>query len=499
MARLDLYGGSYEARSVIANAQRCINYFPEVNRKDSPVPFTYYQRPGLRKLTRDVANRAPVRGLYRASNGNGYCVIGQKVYSISPGWVLTHIGTLAAAGTTPVSFIDNGIEIWLVDGSTSGYSIILATNAFSVVVDATGTFTGATRVDYIDTFMIWNVPGTNQFGSTLSNSLSFNALYVAAKTAFPDPLVVPIINRHEIILLGQLKSEIWYNAGNAQFPFALLPGAYIEHGCGAPYSPATADIELFWLSQDLQGDRMILSQKGYDTRRVSNHALEWAMMQMAIVSDAIGFTFQQGGHVYYEIVFPSAGQAWLYDAALGEEPTMAWHQRCWGGPDGLERPRERCAAFMYGTNVVGDYADGTIYALDISRYYDEVGDAEQNIPCVKGFPHIVQGMNNTTGRPELADGRNLQIHQFLLDFQVGEAPLDTAGNPAEVWLRWSRDKGKTFGTEVLQSAGAPGEYMTQPQWATAGLARDFVFEIGHSIRGPAALNSAWIDATILNN
>jgi hypothetical protein len=249
MARLDLYGGSYEARSVIANAQRCINYFPEVNRKDSPVPFTYYQRPGLRKLVRDATNRAPVRGLYRASNGNGYCVIGQKVYSISSGWVLTHIGTLATAGTTPVSFIDNGIEIWLVDGSVNGYSIILATNVFSVVVDATGTFTGATRVDYIDTFMIWNVPGTNQFGSTLSNSLSFNALYVAAKTAFPDPLVVPIINRHEIILLGQLKSEIWYDAGNAQFPFALLPGAYIEHGCGAPYSPATADIELFWLSR----------------------------------------------------------------------------------------------------------------------------------------------------------------------------------------------------------------------------------------------------------
>ncbi len=47
MARLPLLGGAYTARSVIANAQKCINLYPEKNQSDSPVPLTHYQRPGF--------------------------------------------------------------------------------------------------------------------------------------------------------------------------------------------------------------------------------------------------------------------------------------------------------------------------------------------------------------------------------------------------------------------------------------------------------------------
>jgi len=50
MARLLLLGGSYVARSIIANVQKCLNLYPELNTKDAPVPVTYYQRPGFRPL-----------------------------------------------------------------------------------------------------------------------------------------------------------------------------------------------------------------------------------------------------------------------------------------------------------------------------------------------------------------------------------------------------------------------------------------------------------------
>ena len=73
MARLDLIGGAYAARSIIANAQRCINVYPEKNREDSVVPFTYYQRPGLKKQSSPpVAGIG--RGVLRDSQGNGYAV-----------------------------------------------------------------------------------------------------------------------------------------------------------------------------------------------------------------------------------------------------------------------------------------------------------------------------------------------------------------------------------------------------------------------------------------
>ncbi len=498
MSRLDLVGGSYFARSAIANAQRCINYYPERNRVDSPVPFTYYQRPGLRPLVQGPAQ--PVREVWRASDGQGFCVIGQKCYYIDPAWALVELGTLTFNAMTPVRFADNGVTVVLVDGSTTGYSIDLATHAFAPIVDATGTFTGATAFAYIDTFLIWNYPGTKVFGSTLSNTVSFNALYISAKTAFPDPLIYPVVNRNEIILLGALKSEIWYDAGAPQFPFAKLPGAYIEHGCVAPYSVATADIETFWLSQDLQGARMVLALKGYDTRRVSNHALEFALSQMANVSDAIGFTYQQEGHVYYVLTLPTGNQTWVFDTSLEDDPTMAWHQRAFTPVEGqYDRWRANCGAFIYGQNVVGDYANGTLYAQDKSQYFDRVDGVDYRIGCVKGFPHIVQGWDERSAQAVLASGKLVQHRMFQLDLEVGSVPLDADGNAQSIWLRWSDTKGLSWEQAVLQTVGAPGVYETSPLWRGIGIARDRVYEIAHSLNGPAALNSAWVDGTVLAN
>lgn len=496
MDRLPLAGGSYSARSPIANAQRCVNYYPELNRGDAPVPFTYYQRPGLRPLCQ--GDIAPVRGIYQASNGSGYAVTGTSVWTIDSAWNLTKIGTLAVSAVTPVSFIDNGETIFLADGSTSGYSIDLGTNAFATISDPTGTFTGATRVDYIDTFMLWNIPGTRSFGSTLSDELVFDALYVAGKSGYPDPLSTLIVNKREIILLGTLKGEIWYDAGNTGFPFAELPGAYIEHGIASPYSIAATDIQTFWLSRDLYGQGIVFALRGYDTRRISNHALEYALSQMASISDAIGYIYQQAGHVFYVLTFPTGNQTWVYDLSLESDPTMAWHQRAWTDANGnLTRHRGMSAAVINNVNVVGDYANGTIYAQDPNHYVDSVDGIDGPISFIKGFPHILAGSAQRGGAQRtLAAGQQFQFGKFIADIEAGNGPLETDGSPATIGLTWSIDRGKTFGTTVLQSDGATGEYTAQPQWPTSVLGRDVVFELSHSIAGPAALNSAWVEATV---
>lgn len=87
----------------------------------------------------------------------------------------------------------------------------------------------------------------------------------------------------------------------------------------------------------------------------------------------------------------------------------------------------------------------------------------------------------------------------MLDLECGNGPRDVDGNPAQITLRWSINRGKTFEQEVLQSSGAPGQYETQPQWLALGQARDFVFEIQHQIAGEAALNGAWIDSEVMNS
>jgi hypothetical protein len=500
MARLPLLGGAYSARWVGANAQRCINLYPELNPKDALVPVTHYQRPGLRLLAQGPV--APVRGLYRASNGQGYCVIGQNVYQIGPppGWALTLLGQLAIAGTNLTSMIDNGTTAVLVDNSPLGYTINLATGAFAQINDPTGIFAGGRKVDYIDTFILWAPinPGSNAFGSTLSNEITFDALYIAGKTDYPDPLQTLIVNRHEIMLMGQLKSEQWYDAGNATFPFAELPGAYIEHGIVAPYSLASQDISVFWLSQDLQGQGIVLRQRGYDTTRISNHALEYAIRKMAQsvgIADAIAYTYQSDGHVFYVLTFPAGDQTWVFDDSLGGNPQEAWHQRAWADQQGvLHRERANCGAFINGQFVVGDWQNGALYALDPDCYTDN----GQAIQFLRSFPFVAAGENAGSARP--IDYKRAKYNGFWADVQTGDilAPDGTAG---VISLRWSDSRGKTWGNPVIQRLGGPGEYNVQPQWLNLGVGRGVyrVFELSYSVMAEAALNGAWVEAEVMSS
>jgi len=523
VARLPLIGGAYSARWVGANAQRAINLYPENNPKGiSPVPMTHYQRPGLSPLGQqnvigdfnldfnldfyvDVINipTAQGRGIYTASNGKGYCVIGQGLYAIGTDWSVTLLGNLLANSTSMVSMIDNGTTLVLVDGSPQGYTVDLATNVFAVLVDSSGIFTGSTRVDIIDGFIIGNLIGTNIFFSTLNNVITIDPTYVAAKNNYPGNIITLGVSRRQILLLGNLKSEIWYDAGNPLFPFAELPGASIEHGCIAAYSWATEDINAYWLGQDLQGAGIVFKQTGYTTTRISNHALENAILSMIKtvgVEDAVGYTYQQGGHVFYGLNFPAGNQTWVYDASIGD-PNLAWHQRAWTDANGvLNRDRVISVANLYGLNVGLDWQYGTLYSLDRDTYTDTVQGVTGNISCIRTFPHILAGMGPNPNNPLVeAEGKRVKFNNFIADIEVGDVPLDSNGAAGQVFLRVSMDRGKSFGEPIPMSLGTPGQYLTEPKWQVIGIGRDVVFELSYSAIGSVALNGAWVDIHVLNS
>ncbi len=494
--RLELVGGAYYTRGGFSSAQRCINWFPESNRKDSLVPWTYYRRPGNRNVVQGPV--APVRGLYRASNGNGYCVIGQGVYSIAANWKLTLLGNLTAIASNLVSFTDNGTEILLVDGSPTGYSINLATNAFAAIVDPTGIFTGSVKVATIDGFLLWVIPASQDYGSTLPNELVFNATYFAAKNGNPDNLVTLFVNQHEIYLFGSVKSEIWYNSGGALFPFALLPGSYIEHGILALYSLASIGKNLFWLGQDLQGDGYVLRQSGYTTTIISNYAISYAINQMkragANLSDAIGYTYNLEGHSFYVLTFLSGDQTWVYDMTAAD-PENAWHQRGWTDANGiLHRERANCSAFINNQIVIGDWQNGGLMVLDNDYAYDDVAGLPTPITVLRTFSHLrlAEGQNG----PMESNGKLLQLKSFSADFETGYGQQAPDGTDPSISLRLSVDRGKSWSPSIKVSAGKDGQFDILPNWKPLGLGRFPGFELSHSLAGPCSLCGAWIETTM---
>jgi len=505
---LELTGGSYATRSPLGSSERCVNLFPEPFR-GNPKRHTFYPTAGLRGvLVPPVAGAG--RGVWRASNNNGYCVVGTNVYAILPNNKFQLLGSLTENSSYLCSMRDNGVQAFLVDNSTTGYTWNIQTNSgFGKITDATGTFKGGTRADFLDGYLLWNFPLTNEYGCTTQGAIGFNSTLVGVKDAYPDFINTFIVNQREIFLFGNTRSEIHYNAGNPLFPFAILPGAYIEFGCVAPYSVAAIDKGVFWLGQSELGAGLVLRQSGYQTSIVSNYALSYAIQQMPQISDAIGFTFMRDGHMFYALTFPAGNQTWVYDVTLGS-PADGWHQEGFLDPNGvLNRSRVVAMAWVNGLNLGQDWQNGTLYEVSPDYYAMDVDLADgkgpwaRPIPRIRTFPRVEAAAGGPQGLAP-SDGKGIVLHKFLADFQCGDGPLGANSQPPQLALRLSVDRGRTFGQNILQSTATltdKGEvteasYRILPQWQNLGLARWPVFELSWSFAGPAALNGAWIDASL---
>lgn len=484
MSRVPLIGSAYQERSVIAGGMETINLFAESNEdKAAPTPVTYYLTPGTSSFaTPEEVDQAASRCTYRTSIGTAYSVIGSKVFSVQPNGALVFVGNIADR-PSQVYMADNGLALVLVDGD-QGWAIDLATNNFAEIIDAS--FYGADFVVFLDTFFVFNRPDTNQFYISLSTvtfamltgGTAFDPLDIAAKSGSADPIVAILTYQKQLWLIGALTSEIWIGSGAADFYFQLVQGAYIDHGCGAAYSAANTDVIGIWLMQDRSGKNMVVKTNGYGVEDIGTPFLTNEFNSYVTTSDAIGFFFQLDDHAFYVLVFPQANKSWLY-----ELKTQQWNRWAFLNIDTgvLERHRANCCMFFNNMNLVGDYATGKIYLLSTDVYTD-VSDNPANptpIRRVKTFMHMVG--------PEF---QRVVYNSFDADMEVGRQDhvIETTPN---VFLRWSDDRGVTFGNPVPQSMGKGGEFNTTISWNRLGMARDRIFKLEWSEPIKTALNGGF--------
>jgi len=463
MARIPLTGGAYQSRSLIAAAQSCQNLYLEhmPPEEGEPSPVVHLPTPGLRRLAQSAG---AWRCLYRSKSGALYGAVGNGLYAISDGWVLKQLATLTGYDG-PVSMSDNGTDLLVVDGSTSGWWVDLATNVMTPVQDAA--FYGADRVRCIDQYFALNRPGTNQFYLTDAISRVFNPLYVSAKAGLDRLISLDVVQR-QLWLIGDQTTEIYGITGAADFPLGIVGGG-IDHGCAARHSVARSDGAMFWLSLDKDGCAVVLRGANYQAARVSHHGLEYILQGYARIDDAVGYVRQEGGHSFYVLIFPSANATWVFDMA-----TREWHS--WHSDNG--RHRSACHTFAHGQHVVGDYATGTLYALDPLA----LDDNGVPIRRVRAFPHI------------LSDGKRVSYVSLTLDMQTGTAK---PGDPEPmVAVRWSDDRGATWGVPVLVGMGLAGDTFALPTMWNLGHARDRVFEFSWDFPAPTSLQGAWIETRV---
>ncbi len=481
--RTPFLGPAYKAKSSNIAANRLINLYPEIVEVDGAGKDvgSFVMAPGLDLLA--TVGTGPIRGAYAmpatSTVVTPYLIVvsGNTVYLVNP----TYGGT-ATAGTIntssgPVSIIGNIIgttwQVAIFDGNAGWLAFIAGTLQFqqlNLPFSSSAPYGPPAVATYQDTFGLLNVVGTNLWYQSNPGDLStWAALDYSAADSFPDNVQSLVSIHNEIWLLKQFDTEIWYDAGNAGFSFSRLQGTFIESGCAAPFSVAKGGEALFWLSQNAQGQGVAVMATGYQPVRISTHPLEADWQAYATISDAIAWCYQQEGHLFYVLTFPTAGKTWVYDATaslqLGE---ACWHERAAFENGAMSRHWANCFCFFNGQCVVGDYRNGNLYALDPAAQTDN--------GAKRKWLRSWRALAKPSEKP-------VSFKSLRIDMQTGVLVASgTEPQAPQIMLRWSDDGGNTWSPYRQRDAGQIGATANRVKWNQLGGTRrnhglDRIFEI----------------------
>jgi hypothetical protein len=498
-----ILGSAYVTRSINAANNRMVNLFPEIVAEGGKEPAFLNRAPGLRLIT--PVGTGPVRGLWQYG-GYAYVVSGNTLYRLDSQYNITYLGTVANDG--PVSMSDNGTQLFVAcNGPSFVYNA--TTGVFSQITDPD--FPGALTVSYLDGYFVFIEPNSQRVWVTsLLDPLSIDPLDFASAEGNPDNLVSSITDHSEVWLFGTTSVEVWYNAAlGAGFPLQRIQGAFNEIGCAATFSVAKLDNGLFWLGADNRGQGIVYRSQGYTGLRISTHAIEWQIQQYGNISDAIAYTYQQDGHSFYVLTFPTARATWVYDIAA-----QAWHERASFTNDLFSRHRSNCQMFFNSQVIVGDFQNGNLYAFDL-KVYSDGPRAQKWLRSWRALPTGTNTLKRTAqhslqldcetgvGLPGVVEvpGR-VYLSPFIVSGSIGIVDqieiinkVDNFVQP-QVMLRWSDDGGHTWSNEHWRTMGGVGEYGTRVFWRRLGMTeklRDRVYEISGTDPVKIAIMAAELD------
>lgn len=506
-----ILGSSYVARSVNAADNRMVNLFPEVIPEGGKEPGFLNRAPGLELL--QTIGSGPIRALWshQTNGADFYVVSGTEVYKMtSTSATPVKLGNIIDGG--PVSIADNGTQLFFACNGPS-YIYNEATNEFKQITDPD--FPGAVTVGYLDGYFVFNEPNSQRVWVTsLLDGTSIDPLDFASAEGSPDGLVAVNVDHREAWLFGTDSVEVWYDVGGTDFPLQRIQGAFNEIGCVAAFSIAKLDNSLFWLGTDARGQGIVYKANGYTGQRVSTHAIEYAIAQYGNISDALAYTYQQEGHGFYVLTFPSANATWVYDAA-----TQAWHERAGLINGAFTRHRSNCQCNFGGETIVGDFENGNIYKYSLDVYSDN-GDPQKWLRSWRAIPTGQNTLKRTAQHSLQLDAESgvglngfTTEQVFYLTTQAGDKLITENGDyiaseitstvlaDPQVMLRWSDDGGHNWSNEHWTSMGGIGRFGQRILWRRLGMTtriRDRVYEVSGTDPVKIAIMGAELHASPTN-
>lgn len=463
-----------EDRSKPVSTERIVNMYPERPVQPAKSELVLKGTPGLKawkSFDGDV-----IRGMMTYSNGgdeslfvltSGSSVLDNSAYIIQSNGLTTKLnspsGTLDVKGFSTQEWngftatVVTGTEAYIVRDWRGGPPIY---TPYKSIIPHTGVDGGGIRwqcVTFLDGYFLMSVANDDSFyiavndGTVVFEQFRTPVMdltdFTLANTV-PDNIVTMKAVGREVWVLCETSTQIYYDSGQADFPFTRLPAGVLNVGCIASHSAAVVDGRLFWLANDLS----VRMTDGYNPRVVSSPPVEKWISDLSSGSHkgAIAFGYIQDGHVFYVLTFPDELTI-VYDASLG-----VWHQRKSYNRDDW---RVRTYAYFQGKHLVGDGISGNVYELDMETY-DEIGD-----PVTR----------EAVTPPIHAGGNRAFMKELILDIETGVGLVSGQGSNPQIMMQYSDDGGRTWSSERWISIGAIGDYSARARWTRLGSFRQRVF------------------------
>lgn len=527
MSDFDFCGPTYTARSIYADDEECINWYPEVlevKRPDGRGQVNLYPVPGKTTLL-TFADLAEVRGLGVFSGSTILiAVCGSSVYSVSTGFVATFVGSLATSAG-PVSIADNGTHVMLVDGN-SRYVYVPSTGYFSSIgtgASFNGTMAGFTLTvnsmtsGFLGLFQTVSgagiTPGTQitAFGTgtgttgtytiSLTNTLGPEAM-TTVDGAFTGGSQVGEVDG--FFVYANPNSNQW-GASNLNSPASQPLSVGLKDG--------SAD---FLVTLIVNNREVFLLGERSSEVWVDQGSFPFPFVRLP------GTSTQHGCAAQYSISRLGGSFAWLGKDSRGQG--IVWKMNGYI-PERISTYAVENAITSYP--VISDaraytYQQGghefyvlTLPSADITWVYDDTSRLwhkrlyRDNLNvlhrdrgnCAAVFSNKVVVGDWSNGNlysldlgvytdaggvpiwrmrraPHLtADLKRVAYQELQIQFEPGVGLVTGQGSNPQAMLTYSDDGGSTFSNQHWTSVGAIGQYKNRARWQRLGMGRDRIFQV----------------------
>jgi hypothetical protein len=312
--------------------------------------------------------------------------------------------------------------------------------------------------------------------SALNDGTTWNILDFALINSRPTILNGVAVLKRNIFFFGQVKTEVWQDAGLAVFRFRRQNNLLFEHGVKAISSIAEGFDRLFYLSGDESGVGSIMMVEGITPMPISDPVMDEKIQGYTAPEDAIGFVYKINGEIFYQINFTTDNHTFVYNAtssAIAQE--HLWHEL-----ETLTGSRDiaNSHTFIGKTHYMTAYNDNKLYELN-RDFLDNNGEKIKRTRILRYMqvPTLERIRHNRLELDMLKGVGRINTKPISFYPPHVQPPQDASDVVPTVFLSMSNDGGITYHTYGERSFGAAGERLIRIIWRQLGTWRDAIYKI----------------------